>query len=157
MKTPPNKAKLRIGHIIAARESLVTIATDNEPIMKNEVGYIVVGDQRLKAEVLRIRGNTADMQVFEDTSGCRVGDPVELTGEMLSVELGPGILGKVFDGLQNPLRVIAEQHGFFLPRGVYVDPLDREKKWHFTATASLGARVSAGQPLGHRPRRDSYP
>jgi V/A-type H+-transporting ATPase subunit A len=77
---------------------------------------VCVGDERLKAEVLRIRGRTADMQVFEDTSGVRVGDRVEMTGEMLSATLGPGLLGRVFDGLQNPLAALAEQHGFFLPR-----------------------------------------
>ena len=75
----------------------------------NEVGYINVGDERLKAEVLRIRGQTADMQVFEDTGGVRYGDPVDLTGNLLSVDLGPGLLGEVFDGLQNPLAVLAHR------------------------------------------------
>ena len=149
MNPPSNARGIRMGRVIAARESLVTISSDGAPITKNEVGYVLVGDQRLKAEVLRIRGHTADMQVFEDTSGCRVGDKVELTGELLSVELGPGILGSVFDGLQNPLHGLAEQNGFFLPRGVYLDPLDRRKKWRFNATASIGDLVSAGMPLGN--------
>jgi V/A-type H+-transporting ATPase subunit A len=76
--------------------------------MKNEVGYILVGEERLKSEVLRIQGNFADMQVFEDTRGVKVGDSVELSGEMLSVTLAPGLLGSVFDGLQNPLGAIAD-------------------------------------------------
>jgi V/A-type H+-transporting ATPase subunit A len=110
--------------VVQVRESLVLIEVDDKtPLMKNEVGYVCVGDERLKAEVLRIRGRTADMQVFEDTSGVRVGDRVEMTGEMLSATLGPGLLGRVFDGLQSPLAAIAEEHGFFLPRGVAAPPL----------------------------------
>ena len=97
--------------------------------MKNEVGYVCVGEERLKAEVLRVRGRTADMQVFEDTRGVRVGDRVELTGEMLSATLGPGLLGRVFDGLLNPLIGVAKEYGFFLPRGVVVPPLDLDRKW----------------------------
>ena len=108
----------KVATVIQVRESLVTIEVDDRtPVMKNEVGYVCVGEERLKAEVLRIRGRTADMQVFEDTSGVRVGDRVEMAGEMLSATLGPGILSRVFDGLQNPLTVLAEQYGFFLPRG----------------------------------------
>ncbi len=100
------------------------------------------------AEVLRVHGNTADMQVFEDTRGVRVGDPVEMSGEMLSVFLGPGLLGQVFDGLQNPLSVLARDHGFFLPRGVDVFPLDQNTKWAFTPSVSRGDRLVAGQPIG---------
>ena len=76
--------------VIGVQESLVTIDVSRIPVMKNEVGYILVGDERLKAEVLRVQGDSADMQVFEDTSGVKVGDEVELTGEMLSVALGMG-------------------------------------------------------------------
>src|SRR5512143_2171924 len=123
--------------VVQVRESLVLIEADDQtPLMKNEVGYVCVGQERLKAEVLRIRGRTADMQVFEDTSGVRVGDQVEMTGEMLSATLGPGLLGQVFDGLQNPLSVLAEEHGFFLPRGVAVPPLDFDRKWTFTPHVS---------------------
>src|SRR5512145_3184569 len=93
---------VKTATVVHVRESLVLIEVDEQtPVMKNEVGYICVGDERLKAEVLRIRGRTADMQVFEDTNGVRVGDRVEMTGEMLSATLGPGLLGRVFDGLQN--------------------------------------------------------
>ncbi len=120
-------------------------------VKKNEVGYICVGDERLKSEVLRIRGRTADMQVFEDTSGVRVGDRVEMTDEMLSATLGPGLLGRVFDGLQSPLHVLAEQYGFFLPRGVDVPPLDLERKWQFTPVAEVGSWVPPGGVLGTVP------
>ncbi|MCP4874431.1 MAG: V-type ATP synthase subunit A, partial [Gammaproteobacteria bacterium] len=136
------------ARVMAVRESLVNIDTGGKAIKKNEVGFICVGNERLMAEVLRIRGNTADMQVFEDTRGVRVGDPVEMSGEMLSVFLGPGLLGQVFDGLQNPLAVLARDHGFFLPRGVDVFPLDQQQKWAFTPTVSTGDKLVAGQPIG---------
>ncbi len=134
--------------VVGVKESLITIDVRSTPVKKNEVGYILLGEERLKAEVLRIQGDTADMQVFEDTRGVRVGDQVELSGEMLSVALGPGLLGQVFDGLQNPLHAIAARHGYFLPRGAVVDPLDMEKKWEFRPVADVGDRLVAGQPFG---------
>ena len=136
------------ARVLAVRESLVTIDAGGVPIRKNEVGFILVGRERLMAEVLRIQGNTADMQVFEDTRGVRVGDHVEMSGEMLSVVLGPGLLGQVFDGLENPLSVLARDHGFFLPRGLKMFPLDLKKKWGFTPTVSRGDTLFAGQPIG---------
>ena len=145
---PSSADQKRTARVVAVRESLVTIETGGMPIKKNEVGYICVGDERLMAEVLRIQGDTADMQVFEDTRGVRVGDPVEMSGNLLSVFLGPGLLGQVFDGLEKPLKILANEHGFFLPRGVDVFPLNRTKKWAFTPTVSAGARLVAGQPVG---------
>ena len=146
-----NKAKIQAkARVVEVRESLVGIEFEGA-LIKNEVAYICVGDERLKAEVLRIRGNEADLQVFEDTSGVRIGNAVELSGEMLSVELGPGLLGTVYDGLQNPLGELAREHGFFLPRGVYADPLDRKKKWAFSPTASIGSRLGPGAVLGTTP------
>lgn len=136
------------ARVVAVRESLVTIEVAHGPLVKNEVGYVVLGEHRLKAETLRVRGRTAEMQVFEDTRGVTVGTPVELTGEMLSVTLGPGLLGQVFDGLQNPLDVVAQRGGFFLPRGLDVPPLDPDKRWTFAPTVPLGATVQAGQTLG---------
>jgi V/A-type H+/Na+-transporting ATPase subunit A len=145
------KADLIQGKIVEVRESLVTIEVLEGAIKKNEVGYICIGDERLRAEVLRIRGRTADMQVFEDTSGVKVGDLVEMSGQMLSVNLGPGMLGQVFDGLENPLAVFAEKYGFFLPRGRDTFPLDTKKKWPFTPTVSVGAKLLAGQVVGTTP------
>lgn len=138
----------RVAKVSAVRDSLITIQTEGNAIRKNEVGHILLGEERIMAEVLRVRGSYADMQVFEDTEGVSVGDDVELTGEMLSTVLGPGILGQVFDGLENPLHVIAQKHGFFLPRGVDIFPLNREKMWNFTPTASLGDKLIAGQVIG---------
>ena len=144
-------AALPRAPIVGVQESLISIDVSQTPVMKNEVGYIVLGEERLKAEVLRIQGDVADMQVFEETRGVKVGDPVELTGEMLSVALGPGLLGQVFDGLQVPLATVAHEHGFFLPRGVQVEALDHEKKWSFEPRVSTGARLVAGQVLGSVP------
>jgi len=143
METERHKAR-----VVTVRESLVTVNFGDAALRKNEVGFVHVGAERLMAEVLRIQGQEADMQVFEDTRGVKVGDEVELSGHLLSVELGPGMLGQVYDGLQNPLDVIAERHGFFLPRGVHVAPLDPERRWHFRPGVSLGADVSAGRVLG---------
>jgi V/A-type H+-transporting ATPase subunit A len=149
-----------LAHVVAVQESLVSIQAGwNDgrplPLKKNEVVYIkpertgLEGRrERLKAEVLRVRGDLADAQVFEDTSGVAVGDPVEQSGEMLSVVLGPGLLGQVYDGLQNPLENIAIEHGTFLPRGADVAPLDFNKKWSFVSQVQSGARLRAGGLLG---------
>lgn len=147
-KSRPSSPSGTRARVVAVRDNVVTVEVSDGPLVKNEVGYILLGDQRLKAETLRVRGRTAEMQVFEDTRGLAVGAPVELTGEMLSVLLGPGLLGQVFDGLQNPLDVVAQQGGFFLPRGLDISALDPEKRWSFTPSVSVGAQVHAGQPLG---------
>jgi V/A-type H+-transporting ATPase subunit A len=136
---------------VAVQESLVSINVSDTRVMKNEVGYVLLGERRLKSEVLRVENQVADMQVFEDTSGVKVGDQVELTGEMLSVTLAPGLLGKVYDGLQNPLSSLAERYGFLLPRGIEVDPLDAERRWDFTPTVTTGNTVEPGQILGTTP------
>ena len=125
-------------------------------VSQNEVGYAELPDasgttKRLMCEIVRIRGSLADMQVFEDTSGLKVGDKVEFSGHLLSAELGPGLLGQVFDGLQNPLPRLAEDYGFFLQRGTYLDPLLRDKKWAFTPVAKVGDRLTAGETLGTVP------
>ena len=146
-KAPDDKAV----QVVAVRESLVTVEAKGVPLRKNEVGHVCVGEDRLMAEVLRVQGYQADMQVFEDTDGIRVGDRVEMSGELLSVGLGPGLLGQVFDGLQNPLAVLAQKYGFFLPRGVNVLPLDENKKWAFTPQMVVGDKVSAGQAIGTVP------
>ena len=138
----------RRAPVVSVKDSLISIDVSGTPVMKNEVGYIVLGEERLKAEVLRVRGNRADLQVFEDTRGVRVGDQVELANELLSVALGPGMLGNVYDGLQNPLSVLAEKYGFFLPRGTYAPPLNQEQKWKYLPSAKKGDRITAGMQLG---------
>jgi len=149
---PRDAAALRTAHVVSVRESLVVIEVDEDtPVVKNEMAHICVGDERLKAEVLRIRSRRADMQVFEDTRGVRVGDRVELSGELLSATLGPGLLGQVFDGLLNPLHGLAERYGFFLPRGVALPALDPARKWAFTPKVGPGRRVPPGGVLGTVP------
>ncbi len=121
------------------------------PVAQNEVAYARTGNIRLKAEVIRIRGNVAELQVFEDTSDLRIGDAVEFTGELLSVELGPGLLGSIYDGLQNPLPELAAESGFFLQRGKYLPALNRSKTWDFTPAAKVGDTVQGGDSLGTVP------
>jgi V/A-type H+-transporting ATPase subunit A len=112
------------ARIVAVQDDLVTFQmadSQPRPMLKNEVVYICpqrqTGDreEKLKAEVLRVRGNLADAQVYESTKGVGIGDPVEQSGELLSVSLGPGLLTQIYDGLQNPLAELAAQYGTFLP------------------------------------------
>ncbi|KIR02701.1 V-type ATP synthase subunit A [Lachnospiraceae bacterium TWA4] len=138
------------GKVVGINGNMVTVEFDGNVSM-NEVGYVKVGDKRLKSEIIRIRGKEAQMQVYEMTNGIKCGDEVDFTGDLLSVDLGPGLLGQVYDGLQNPLPLLAEQAGWFLERGVYVDALDNEKKWEFTPTAKPGDVVKAGEYVGTVP------
>ncbi len=143
MPTSSNEAE-----VIGVAGNIVSIEAPGGIIMKNEVAFVCVDDRKLKAEVLRVYGNTADLQVFEETEGVKVGNRVELTHEMLSVSLGPGILGTVFDGLQNPLYKLAELDGFFLQRGHSVPALDEEQTWCFDPIREPGDKLRAGDPLG---------
>ncbi len=138
------------GRIVAINGNMITVEFDTS-VIQNEVAFAELGDQHLKSEVIRVRGNRADLQVFEETRGLAVGDTVNFTSELLSVELGPGLLGQVFDGLQNPLHRLAEMCGFFLRRGTYLPALSDEQKWEFTPTAKSGDEVRAGSVLGHVP------
>ena len=140
-------AATRTGRVMGVSGNLVTVEFD-VAVSQNEVAYVLVDEVRLIAEVIRVRGRYADLQVFESTAGIKVGQPVEFVGEMLSVELGPGLLSQVYDGLQNPLHVIAERHGFFLPRGEQSLALPRDQVWGFTPRAACGDRVRAGDTLG---------
>jgi V/A-type H+-transporting ATPase subunit A len=139
-----------IGKIVGVNGNLLKVEFEN-PVIQNEVAYACVGDLKLKAEMIRVRGNHAELQVFEDTVGLKVGDAVEFTGDLLAVELGPGLLSQVFDGLQNPLPALAEECGFFLQRGKYLAPLPRDTKWAYTPTVEEGAMVIAGDTLGTVP------
>ena len=100
------------GTITGVNGNLISVAFDGA-VALNEIGYAVLGETRLMCEIVRIRGRVADMQVFEDTVGLSAGCKVEFTGGLLSIELGPGLLRQIFDGLQNPLPGLAEQYGFF--------------------------------------------
>lgn len=138
------------GKVVAVNGNMVSVDFDGK-VSLNEVGYVKVGGQSLKGEVIRIRGNTAQMQIYEMTNGISTDCNVEFTGDLLSVEVGPGLLGQVYDGLQNPLPLLAEHSGYFLERGVYLSALDENTKWDFTPTAKEGDVVFAGDSVGTVP------
>lgn len=123
------------------------VVADN---MKSAKMYEVVrvGTEKLVGEVIRLVDNTAFIQVYEETAGVGPGEPVELTGQTLSVELGPGLLESIYDGVQRPLAVLEEKSGHFLARGIDADGLDQTKKWEFVPTQSVNDTVQAGDTLG---------
>ncbi len=143
--------------IVSVQEDIVRLRLVDPAqgrLMKNEVVYIRPArapNERLKAEVLRVIGDEADAQVYESTAGVGLGDGVEQTGRLLSIRLGPGMLGQVYDGLQNPLEILAQAHGTFLPRGVAAPGLDPAEKWSFTALKRVGDKVRAGDAIGTVP------
>jgi V/A-type H+-transporting ATPase subunit A len=137
------------GYVTGVNGNMLNVSFEGS-VRKNEVGYIVTDGKRLKGEVIRINNGVASMQIYEMSDGIKVGDPVEFTGELMSVELGPGLLTQVFDGLQNPLPDLAEKCGFFLERGVYLDPIP-DREWEFTPVAKAGDSVEAGSTLGTVP------
>ena len=141
------------GIIIAAQGNLVTVRFDGT-IRQNEVVFVKTGGQSLKGEVIEINGNEAKVQIFEPTDGIRYGDEVVFEKDLLSVELGPGLLKRVFDGLQNPLEDIAEAAGYFLKRGIYLPPLPRNIKWQWNPTAKVGDVVYRAHFLGWVPEEN---
>ena len=145
------------GKIVTVNGNMITVAFEGA-VAQNEVGYALIDNKQLMAEIVRVRGTRCDMQVFESTTGLGVGDPVEFTGNLLAAELGPGILTQVYDGLQNPLAELAKKAAeisadasFFLQRGMYLNGLPRDRKWKWTPTAKPGDRVTAGEFLGWVP------
>ncbi len=130
----------------------MVIAETEGRVVQNSIAYCCRTDgARLLSETIRIRGRLADLQVFEETRGLRVGDVVEFQDQMLSVSLGPGLLGQIYDGLQNPLPQLAEQIGYFLEPGQYLHGLNTERKWAFTPSVNVGDSVMAGISLGTVP------
>ena len=138
------------GQVVEAFGNLVHVQFDGA-VRQGEVGFVLVEGARLKAEVIEIAGTIAKMQVFEETRGVRLGSSVEFSGDLLEAELGPGLLTSIFDGLQNPLEKVAEQTGYFLKRGCYVQALDRTRRWEFTPLAKVGDEVERGSALGRVP------
>ncbi len=138
------------GTVVAVNGNMISVRFEGI-VALNEVGFVHVGDKKLKSEVIRVRGNVAQLQVFEITRGIGIGDEVSFMGDLLTVELGPGLLGQVYDGLQNPLPELASQAGYFLERGIYLAPLDESRPWAFTPTAKPGDRVVRGDQLGTVP------
>jgi len=139
-----------LGKIVGINGNMVSVELDGQ-VSLNEVGYILLGEQKLKSEVIRITGNRLELQVFESTAGVGIGNSVEFSGELLTVELGPGLLTQIYDGLQNPLPELAEQCGFFLQRGIYLNALPRKTEWDFTPAVKAGDTVSAADTLGTVP------
>jgi V/A-type H+-transporting ATPase subunit A len=135
------------ARVVGVTGNIVSVESD-APLMKNSIAFVHTGDASLKGEVLRVQGRRADLQIFEETQGVRVGDSVELTPQMLSATLGPGLLGMIYDGLQNPLEALAQRDGFFLVRGKSVAPLDLTHKWTFVPSRKPGERLRAGDVIG---------
>ena len=132
------------GKVTGIISNLVTVTVDG-PVAQNEICFIKLGDARLMAEVIKVTGKSASVQVYESTRGLKNGDTVEFEGHMLEVTLGPGLLSSNYDGLQNNLATMED---VFLKRGEYTLPIDLEKEWEFTPTAKEGDAVVAADWLG---------
>lgn len=132
------------GKVTAINSNLLTIQVDG-PVSQNEICYVTNSDERLMGEVIRVTGDRAFVQVFESTRGLKVATDVEFTGRMLEVELGPGILSRIYDGLQNDLE---KKEGLFLKRGEYGEALSREQSYDFIPLVRVGDGVRGGDWLG---------
>ena len=132
------------GKVTGIIANLISVEVSG-PVSQNEIAYIILGDERLMAEVIKIYGNIASVQCFESTRGVSAGLDVEFSGSMLEIELGPGLLSRNYDGLQNDLD---KREGLFLRRGEYNAPLDEATRYSFTALVEAGDTVSAGDWLG---------
>lgn len=146
------------GTVSGVIANMVTLAVDG-PVAQNEICYITTGGDRLMAEVIKVVGSNVYVQVFESTRGLKVGAEAEFTGHMLEVTLGPGMLSKNYDGLQNDLD---KMDGVFLKRGQYTYPLEKDKKWHFVPLVKVGDEVGPSAWLGgveenHQPLKIMVP
>ncbi|PKO97666.1 MAG: V-type ATP synthase subunit A, partial [Bacteroidetes bacterium HGW-Bacteroidetes-9] len=138
------KNRLTTGKVSGIIANLVIVEADG-PVSQNEICFINLSGVKLMAEVIKVIGNKAYTQVFESTRGLKVGEPVEFMGHMLEVTLGPGILSRNFDGLQNDLDKMI---GTFLRRGEYTAPINSDQEWEFSPLAKSGDVVAAGDWLG---------
>jgi len=146
------------GTVSGVISNMVTLTVDG-PVSENEICYIHTGGDSLMAEVIKVVGSQVYVQVFESTRGLKVGAEADFTGHMLEVTLGPGMLSKNYDGLQNDLD---KMEGVFLKRGQYTYPLDKESVWHFVPLAKVGDKVKASHWLGqveenHQPLKIMVP
>ena len=135
------------GKVIKAFGNLLQVEFEGN-IRQGEVAMVHTDGVKLKAEVIEILGNEAKIQVFEDTKGVELFDPVSFTGDLLEAELGPGLLSSIFDGLQSPLVKVADVSGYFLPRGLYLPVLDRKRHWDFEPVAKVGDELIRGGTIG---------
>lgn len=135
------------GAVIKAFGNLLHVKFDGQ-IRQGEVAMVHLNGIHLKGEVIEITGNDAKIQVFEDTRGVELGTTVTFEQQLLEAELGPGLLTSILDGLQNPLEAVANAAGFFLPRGVYLPPLDRKRRWNYEPSVKVGHVLQRGGTLG---------
>jgi len=133
------------GHIVKVSGPTV-VAENIQGVRMFDI--VEVGELGLTGEVIRLNGNQAFIQVYEDTSGLKLGEQVTSRGTPLSVTLGPGLLGSIFDGIQRPLNILEEKSGKFIDRGIQASPLDIERKWEFTPTVQAGAELESGDIIG---------
>ncbi len=138
-----------------AEDRAGTITYINGPVVKgrgmaeaNVMELVYVSEERLIGEIIALEGESATIQVYEETTGLRPGMPIYRSGQPLSVELGPGLVGRVFDGIERPLELIREEQGTFIARGVQLEALDKAKKWHFTPQVEVGREVEPGDLVG---------
>ena len=136
---------MKVGKVIKVSGPLV-VAEGMEDA--NVYDVVEVSDNKLIGEIIEMRGDRASIQVYEETTGIGPGDDVYSTGSPLSIELGPGMLEQMFDGIQRPLEALQAKAGDFLLRGISVSPLDREKRWDFVSTVDVGDEVSEGNIIG---------
>lgn len=135
------------GEVVRAFGNLLQVKFEGN-VRQGEVAFVHVDRAKLKSEVIEILGKEAKIQVYEDTSGVKLNTPVEFTGDLLEAELGPGLLSSIFDGLENPLEEVAKKAGYFLPKGLYLNPLDRSRVWEFIPEAVVGDILERGDTIG---------
>jgi len=153
-ESAPGARRAVIEGIISRISGPTVIARSMSGARMSEV--VRVGTAGLMGEVIRLDGDTAFIQTYEDTSGISVGEPALCTGESLLVTLGPGLLGSVFDGVQRPLKLLEAESGVFISRGLSVPALPQGKKWRFEPTVRPGAKVAAGDTIGQVRETDSF-
>lgn len=135
------------GKVLKAFGNLLEVQYEGD-VRQGEVAFVHVDGAKLKSEVIEIAGDRVKIQVFEDTKGIKLLDEVSFTGDLLEAELGPGLLTSIFDGLENPLVKIADESGYFLPRGLYLPALDRNRHWDFEPKAKIGDTLRRGETIG---------
>ena len=136
---------MKVGKIVKVSGPLVVAEGMDEA---NMYDVVEVSDFKLVGEIIEMRGDRASIQVYEETTGIGPGDPVYTTGEPLSVELGPGLIEAMFDGIQRPLEEFRQKTGDYMTRGVKIDNLNRTIKWDFKPLAKVGDKVVAGDIIG---------
>ena len=135
------------GKVVFTLGNLIKVAFEGQ-VVQGEIAYVQLESESLKCEVIEIEGKEAKLQVFEDTRKIKLGTPVRFTRELLEIELGPGLLAEIYDGLQNPLEKVADISGLYLERGKYLEALDRVKRWEFKPTAKVGDVLKRGDTIG---------